>query len=241
MRSIGFSTGALAYGDFKEGLHLLKLTKATAVELSALRQKELEPLVQAINIGLDLQQFRHISVHVPSSIATDFEGTLLEKLRALPPDWPLVTHPDVISKWDEWAMLGPRLCIENMDKRKPIGRTAQDVREIFNRLPEATFCLDIGHAHQVDPTMGEAVLLLEEFGGKLRQLHVSEVNSESKHDPISVESSSAFSVVAHLIEDWIPVIVESRLPIQSTAAIQAEMSTIEHILDRTQMLELAGD
>lgn len=240
MRSIGFSTGALAYGDFEEGLRLLRRTKATAVELSALRQNELLPLVRAID-GLDLQQFRHISVHVPSSIAPDFEGTLLEKLHALPPNWPLVTHPDVISKWNDWAALGPRLCIENMDKRKPIGRTAQDVREIFNRLPEATFCLDIGHAHQVDPTMGEAVLLLEEFGGRLRQLHISEVNSESKHDPISVESASAFSVVAHLIEERIPVIVESRLAILSTAAIQAEMSAIEHVLDQTQIMELAGD
>jgi sugar phosphate isomerase/epimerase len=240
MRSIGFSTGALAYGDFEEGLRLLKGTKATAVELSALRQNEFEPLVRVID-RLELQQFRHISMHVPSSIEPDFEGPLLAALRHLPSDWLLVTHPDVISKWNEWAALGPRLCIENMDKRKPIGRTASDVRAIFDRLPDATFCLDIGHAHQVDPTMGEAVLLLEEFSGRLRQLHVSEVNSESKHDPVSLESAAAFSVVVSLIEERIPIIVESRLPNLTAVAIQSEMDAVGYILDRSVAMELAGD
>lgn len=240
MRYIGFSTGALAYGDFNEGLRLLGKTKATAVELSALRQNELGPLIEAVD-RLDLRQFQHISLHVPSSITSSFEGTLLAMLRPLPADWLLVTHPDVISMWNEWSSLGPRLCIENMDKRKPVGRTARDLREIFNRLPAATFCLDIGHAHQIDPTMGEAVLLLDEFGGKLRQLHVSEVNSESKHDPISLESQSAFSVVAHLIREDTPVILESRLPVVSTGAIQSEMDSVEQILDGVEAMGLAGD
>jgi hypothetical protein len=240
MRSIGFSTGALAYGDFREGLRLLEKTKANAVELSALRQNELDPLVQALD-SLDLRRFVHVSVHVPSLIEPEFEKSLLEKLRLLPTEWLLVTHPDVITMWNEWEALGARLCIENMDKRKPIGQTAQDLREIFHRLSGATFCLDIGHAHQVDPTMGEAVLLVEEFRGRLRQLHVSEVNSESKHDPISLESASAFSVVAHLIQRNVPAILESRLKQLSPAAIQSEMDAVEYVLDRKDMMELAGD
>jgi len=240
MRCIGFSTGALAYGNFEEGLRLLRKTKANAVELSALRQNELEPLVRVINT-LELQQFRHISMHVPSSVTPEFEKTLLSTLSSVPPHWLLVTHPDVITIWDEWEALGSRLCIENMDKRKPIGQTARDLRKIFNRLPAATFCLDIGHAHQVDPTMGEAVLLIEEFSARLRQLHVSEVNSESKHDPISLESASAFSVVAHLIQETVPVILESRLRSLSAAAIQSEMDAVEYVLDRRETMELAGD
>ena len=240
MRSIGFSTGALAYGDFEEGLRLLRKTKANAVELSALRQNELGPLVQAMG-RLELQQFGHVSLHVPSSITPDFEATLLATLRPLPSGWPLVTHPDVITMWGDWEALGARLCIENMDKRKPIGQTARSLREIFGRLPRATFCLDIGHAHQVDPTMGEAVLLLEEFRERLAQLHISEVNSESKHDPLSFESAVAFSVVAHLIPETIPVILESRLKSVSPDGIQLEMDAAADVLDRTEMMELAGD
>lgn len=240
MRCIGFSTGALAYGNFEEGLRLLQQTKATAVELSALRQNELAPLVNALS-GLDLHQFQHVSLHVPSSIEPGFEGTLLTTLRALPKDWLLVTHPNVITMWNDWTSLGNRVCIENMDKRKPIARTAKELREIFSRLPDATFCLDLGHAHQIDPTMGEAVLLMEELGERLEQLHVSQVNSESKHDPLSRESEAAFSVVARLIDARVPVILESRLPEPSPKAIQLEMDAAECILDGAVAMPLAGD
>ncbi len=183
MRPIGFSTGALALGDFSEGLRILAKTSATAVELSALRQDELQPLVEALG-RLPLQQFRHISVHLPSSADASCEERILDGAALFPKHWLLVTHPNVIRSWELWKSLGSRVCVENMDKRKPIGQTAQQLKQIFERLPEATFCFDLGHAYQVDPTMGESVLILEQLRGKLRQLHVSEVNSESRHDPI---------------------------------------------------------
>ncbi len=46
---IGFSTGALAYGDFEIGVRLLRERGVLAVELSALRDKELPPLVAALD------------------------------------------------------------------------------------------------------------------------------------------------------------------------------------------------
>ena len=45
MTPIGFSTGTLALGDFRLGLQQLYGKQAMAVELSALRDMELEPLV----------------------------------------------------------------------------------------------------------------------------------------------------------------------------------------------------
>jgi hypothetical protein len=47
MRPIGFSTGALAFADFLNGLAMLRDKHTTAVELSALREKELARLVDA--------------------------------------------------------------------------------------------------------------------------------------------------------------------------------------------------
>ena len=43
MRPIGFSTGALAFADFRRGLALTRKAECAAVELSALRQAELFP------------------------------------------------------------------------------------------------------------------------------------------------------------------------------------------------------
>ncbi len=231
MRPLGFSTGALAYADFRCGLRILDQTEGTAVELSALRQAELEPLVSSLR-ELNLDRYSHISLHIPSSIKLDFEPVLLGLMQQVPTDWMLVTHPNIITSWDLWAKLGRRVCIENMDKRKEVGQTARDLRSIFDRLPRASFCFDIGHAHQIDPTMGEAVLILEEFRDRLCQLHVSEVNSESKHDPISREVGIAFEIVSRLIPESVPAILESRIPQGADPVIQArsEMELVGQLL-----------
>jgi hypothetical protein len=227
MRPLGFSTGALAYSDFRCALRILESTGATAIELSALRQSELEPLVSALG-SLSLEQYSHISVHLPSAVQPGLEAVILKLVEEFPSEWPLVTHPNIISEWSDWKALGNRVCIENMDKRKSIGQTAVDLRHIFARLPEATFCFDIGHAHQIDPTMGEAVLILEEFQDRLVQLHVSEVNSESKHDAISLEAATAFTIVSALIPENMPAILESRV---SADQVVAEMRLVSGLLE----------
>jgi endonuclease IV len=99
-----------------------------------------------------------------------------------------------------------------MDKRKPVGRTASELAKIFHRLPEASFCLDIGHARQVDPSMTVAYFLLKEFAGRLRQLHMSEVNSHSTHDPLSYASILAFQELADMIPESVPIILETPVP-----------------------------
>jgi len=42
----------------------------------------------------------------------------------------------------------------------------------FKNLPEATFCFDIAHAKQVDPTMQEGYKMLKKFKNRLRQIHL---------------------------------------------------------------------
>jgi hypothetical protein len=210
MRPIGFSTGAVAYADFRAAIGILEETHTDAIELSALRSDELPPLVDAV-ASLPLQRYRHVSVHLPSHFSPSLENEFCDLIKGLPEGWPLVIHPDVIRNFDLWRKVGSRVCIENMDKRKPIGQTRSDLLEIFDKLPEASLCFDLGHAHQIDPTMCEAMMILEEFRGKLAELHISEVNSESKHDPISVEAQRSFEMVVRMIPAEIPVILESRV------------------------------
>ena len=70
MRDIGFSTGALALGDFRSALHMLEGHNCPAVELSALREAELPGLMDAL-ADLDLGRFKYISVHAPSKPDAD--------------------------------------------------------------------------------------------------------------------------------------------------------------------------
>lgn len=209
MRPIGFSTGALAFSDFRKALGILRFTGIEVLELSALRDMELMPLVAAIDT-LDLSQFKYISVHAPSLFRREEESAIVDVLLGLSEmGWPIIVHPDAIHEHAQWRSLGGALCLENMDKRKPIGRSAQELSRVFDLLPEASFCFDIGHARQFDSTMTEAYLLLTAFGNRLRQVHVSEVNTSSKHDVISYTSILAYRKVAHLIPLDIPLILET--------------------------------
>ena len=85
------------------------------------------------------------------------------------------------------AEFGSLLCIENMDKRKPIGRSAGELRSIFDQLPDASLCFDIGHARQVDTTMTESYLILKEFGAKLRQVHMSQHQQQAQSALVRVD------------------------------------------------------
>ena len=96
MRPIGFSTGAVAKGDFDRGITLQRdLALINAIELSALREHELPLLVKASH-GLDLAQFRYVSFHAPSKLREMDERTVLELLSSLPESWPIIVHPEII-------------------------------------------------------------------------------------------------------------------------------------------------
>ncbi|MFT3909355.1 MAG: hypothetical protein QM737_08025 [Ferruginibacter sp.] len=210
MITIGFSTGSLAKGDFKHALNMLKShPNSHAIELSALRELELPLLVDSIP-KLDLKQYKYISVHAPSKLinfSEDILINLLQKITSL--KIPIIVHPDIIIDFEKWLQFGEFLCIENMDKRKSIGRTAEDLLKLFARLPEATFCLDLAHAKQIDPTMIEAAKMLRLFSRRLRQFHISDVISDSTHVPINIEAILAFRKIEKLIPRSIPFIIES--------------------------------
>jgi len=126
MRLVGFSTGALAFADFRRGLQMLRETGAKAVELSALRAAELDPLMESLD-DLDLTSFRssrstHHRTWMPST-----SGTRWKSCRQLPSvagqSWfiptPFTTMP--------YGVVRQAVCIENMDKRKPIARTRDEL------------------------------------------------------------------------------------------------------------------
>jgi hypothetical protein len=237
MRPIGFSTGSLAYGEFRMALDMLKGKPVDIVELSALRSHELAPLIESLD-SLDLSRFSYVSVHAPSNFGESMEGGIARLLGSfVARRWPLILHPDAIYDYKAWLSFGDLLLIENMDKRKPRGRTAEELAEIFDRLPQASLCFDLGHGRQVDPTMNTAYMILREFGDRLRQVHVSEVNTRSTHDRLTEASIAAFQKVADLIPESVPVILETPVTV---ADLDKEISQARRALPvKTAALALA--
>jgi len=225
---IGFSTGSIALDDVQRGLDIATHCRTNAVELSALREDELDPLLQSLDrLENNLKPFGYISFHAPSKREKMSEIEFVGKLRQVADrGWAIIVHPDVIEDFSLWRALGGAVCIENMDKRKKIGRTAAQLERIFDQLPEATFCFDIGHARQVDPTMQEAESFLRCFKHRIRQVHMSYVNSQSRHERLNFESICAFQQVAHWLDKSIPVILET--PVRC-GEVDDEISAVEKV------------
>ena len=228
MKAIGFSTGALALGDFRTGIEMLSSSKANAIELSALRDKELRPLIDAIE-DLDLSSFTYRSTHAPTDFSDERSVVvLLEQLAARMMN--VVVHPDTIKTPALWRGLGERLCIENMDSRKRTGRTVEELESIFEALPKARLCFDVGHARQVDPTMTEALRIIRRFGERLAEVHLSEVDSAGGHHPMSRMAVEAFQDIFDMIPDSTPIIIESTVDEQG---VDREIALARQLLEGT--------
>lgn len=227
--NVGYSTGALSKGDFRTAIDWLMREHIHVVELSALRFEELEPLVDCLE-SLDLSHFKYISVHAPSSFRADQEATVVQLLwRVSALGVNMVVHPDVIGDYALWETFGGLLLLENMDKRKETGRSAAELRSHFDRLPQARLCFDIAHAYQCDSTMSEAWAILDVFYSRLAEIHISEVDSSSKHRSLSNLAAVVFQEVTRHIPASIPAICEA--PVQFSDALD-ELGQSAYALNR---------
>ncbi len=227
MSGIGFSTGSAAKSDVRRALRLLEPHATEAVELSALRTHELAPLLGVIPL-LALDGYAHISVHAPSAFTAAEEPAIAAALLPVAQrGWLVVVHPDTIRVPRLWAGFGDRLCIENMDHRKPVGRTVQELKPMFARLPQASFCFDVAHARQCDPSMGEAFRLLDAFHDRLAEVHVSELDAHSRHVRLSSAGVWACQQVAEMIPLKVPVIIEAPVePHEIEAELEASLEAL---------------
>jgi hypothetical protein len=175
---------------------------------------------------LDLGGYSYVSVHVPSGFKSLTEADVAARLRPCI-DREIVIHPDAVRDPKCWASFGSLLCIENMDKRKRTGRTVDELETFFSMFPDATFCLDIAHARQIDSTMDEARLMLRRFSGRLRQVHISEIDGQGHHHGLSWGTILASRTVAGLIGQEVPIIIESQIPEKD---IGREIEAVERAL-----------
>jgi hypothetical protein len=228
MPTVGFSTGAIALGDFERGLRVLEDTRADAVELSGLRYSELPNLLAMLPLRLQeiRKRYGYISVHAPTD-HSDEERLLDQLAQVAEMKCNIVVHPDTIRQTSLWRTLGTCLCLENLDSRRRTGRTAKELRPFFEQIPDAQLCFDIAHAREVDPTMTVAEGILSEFGGRLAQVHMSEVNGKGKHYAISFGAERAYETFSARLSR-VPVILESMVTEEN---VEAKIRKARMLLD----------
>ena len=191
---IGASTGYMQdhRGNWDAQVGAAWKVSPFAIELSALSETELPSLSRYLGSAQSLP-FRYISIHGPSKHREMDEEKLVSELIQLANYANgVVMHPDMFDRPELYRPLGNKLLIENMDARKPTGRTPEELEATFAELPDAGFCFDIAHAWSIDPEMSVAADLLGRFGGRLRHVHLSSLSAELHHVPLTAEHEELF-------------------------------------------------
>jgi hypothetical protein len=187
-------------------------TSTAAVELSALSGPELEPLALALDDLEILRDFGLVSVHAPSKRWSGTAGELAQRLLALPSVIQgFVLHPDAQPDLASFSILGERLWLENMDRRKNDARTVTEMGRCFECVPEARWCFDIAHAAQLDHSMALAEDLLRAFHGRLAEVHLSSILGDGTHVPLTTADAERFAPVLARCRG-VPWILEAPLP-----------------------------
>jgi hypothetical protein len=211
--TVGASTGYMESlrGSWPALVAEAASVSSVAAELSAISEPELPDLLEFLASAPRLP-FRYVSVHAPSKQRALAEDDLVGLLGRIPA-WvdAIVLHPDTMQAPPGFQPLGRRLLIENMDVRKDGGRTADELAAVFAELPAAGLCFDVAHAKDVDPTMGAAVEILDRFAGRLRHVHISSLDEEQHHVPLTAEDEELFAPVLERCRD-VPWILEAPPP-----------------------------
>jgi hypothetical protein len=148
------------------------------LELTAIRGRLASLVPYLVSGSGPLSGFRRVSIHAPA-VMTEPAADVVATLEPYPFD--VVLHPDVYGAERACARLGSRALFENMDAGKSAGRSADDLAPVLDTFPDAGLCLDVAHVWTNDRTLRLGHELLDAFGDRLRQLHVSGIEPDGTH------------------------------------------------------------
>jgi hypothetical protein len=179
----------------------------TALELSALTAAEFDGAVSYLQRWRP--PIRHVSLHAPIVRVDGGEQRLVARLAEAESRLAaVIQHPDVLAEPSALAPLGERLLLENMDAQKSGGRVVAELEPYFRCLPEAGFCLDVAHVRTLDATMRLGHDLLDAFGARLGELHVSGIDTDCNHVPLDADCIERYSPILRRCRH-VPWILES--------------------------------
>jgi hypothetical protein len=186
-----------------------------ALELSALAPADLDSAVAYLERSPPA--IRHLSLHSPLTLPGGGERELVARLSEIESRLSaVVVHPQSLDGPSRLAPLGTLVALENMDVRKPSGRDVAELEPYFEELPRARFCLDIAHVTTVDPTLELGHALLDAFGERLCELHISGIDADCNHVALEHADVDRYEPILRRCRH-VPWILES-LPADSASA-----------------------
>ena len=213
-RGFGASTGYMEEqrGNWSHLVASAGRMSHRVLELSALSGSELPALIGFLKTTPVLG-FDYVSVHGPAKGWSGSSAELAARLRSDLPAYidAVVLHPDSLEDVAPFVVLGDLPILENMDAFKPSARSVEELRPYFETLPKAGFCFDIAHARMNDPSMELGHELVEAFGDRLREVHLSSITDDGRHVPLTQADVEAFWPVLERCRE-VPWVLEAELP-----------------------------
>jgi sugar phosphate isomerase/epimerase len=210
--AIGVATEVFAQEEWPALVARAVAWSRAAVELTTLTLGDLDTAAALLRVASP--PARYVSVHAPIALADGDEGRLVSVLTEVGSRVAaVIQHPDIVDAPARLAPLGQRLVLENMDARKQNARDVPELESYFRALPDAGFCLDVAHVRTIDSEMKLAHELLDSFGTRLRELHISGIDDKCNHVPLDHETVDSFAEILHRCRG-VPWILES-LPVDA--------------------------
>jgi hypothetical protein len=181
------------------------------LELTAITLERLDALLPFLaEQRAALAPFERISIHAPAEEARGSTEAVIAALASVGGGFDIILHPDVYMGEASVQRLGRRAVFENMDCQKNYGRHVSDLESLFAMRPDAGFCLDVAHVWTNDWTLGLAHELIDAFGRRLRQLHVSGIEADGTHRPTTTDDLALYEPVLGRCEH-VPWLLEAEL------------------------------
>ncbi len=205
MRSTGIDTLS------PEHVARIKAIGCNAIEFSCNNVERLDGL--ATIQGSDVEGFKYVALHAPA-LKFVYRNDVLTKavLNALQEAHRrlkfrcVVLHPDRVEDWEVLKKFELPYAIENMDNRKEVGKTVEDMEAIFSEH-DYPMVLDINHCFVNDQSLELAKKLYTRFQDRIIELQVS--GYESMHDPLF--RTQQWEILQAVPNKKLPIIIESQV------------------------------
>ncbi len=226
---IGFTTGKTDKLSFEQKVKIFHDVGCTAIELSILDVNNIPEVLAGLPLFTQYP-FLYYSVHAPArdfTFRNDERTTYvldsIQKMHDALGLSTIVVHPDKIEDWNVFDAYHLPFALENMDHRKNIGQTVENLKELFQKM-NVPMVLDVNHCYANDPTMQLATDMDIAFHDRIIEVQLS--GFDTLHDPLYKTKQTA--IIDAIPDKTLPIIIES--PSDSIEEINAEYTYIlEHL------------
>ena len=238
-RIISFSLGNIwrwsGSPDRSKLIRYLKTLDISGVEIVFPTEQELNAFHISSIDAQWLSGLPYTTIHAPFNLFSSHasEETILKQLNVISELYEnthaksVVFHPAPYEKLAPLTDRNFHVTVENLPPGRHTG--IPELRRIFKKYPEFSFCLDISHAYLWSKY--ETARLLREFGSRLSQIHLSGTYRRKSHQSLQSVSRDFLQTIEDIKQFDVPLVVEEDFKVKSIVGVKEELTFIRGLFN----------